>query len=103
MVYGNLTRDPELKVLPSGMKIASFSLATNRQWKVDNEKKEEAEYHNIVAYGKTAEVIVEHMKKGSPLYVEGRIKTRSWGDDEKKYKTEIVVEEFKFGPRGQDI
>lgn len=100
-IIGNLTRDPELKSLPSGIKVMSASLATNRAWKDANgAKKEQTEYHNIVAFGKPAELINQYMKKGGSLYVEGRLQTRSWDDKEgkKNYRTEIVVENFQFGP-----
>ncbi len=102
-VYGNLTRDPELKSLPSGTKVTSFGLATNRQYKdKDGNKKEQVEFHNIVAFGKQAEVLAQYMKKGRPLYVEGRMQTQSWDDAAgvKKYRTEIVVENFQFGADG---
>ena len=101
-IYGNLTRDPELKSLPSGSAVASFGVATNRTWKdKDGSKKEQTEFHNCVAFGKTAEIIAQYMKKGKPIYVEGHMQTRSWEDKEsgkKQYKTEVVVETFQFGP-----
>jgi single-strand DNA-binding protein len=101
-LYGNLTRDPELRALPSGQQVASFALATNRTYKDrDGNKKEAVEFHNIVAFGRLADLIGQYMKKGRPIYVEGRIQTRSWDDKssgEKKYRTEIVVENFQFGP-----
>ena len=99
-IIGNLTRDPEMKSLPSGIKVVSASIATNRVWKDQNgAKKEATEYHNIVAFGRPAEVIAQYMKKGGSLYVEGRLQTRSWDDKEgkKNYRTEIVVENFQFG------
>ncbi len=102
-IIGNLTRDPELKSLPSGIKVMSAALATNRSWKDANGvKKEQTEYHNIVAFAKPAELIAQYMKKGGSLYVEGRLQTRSWDDKEgkKNYRTEIVVENFQFGPSG---
>lgn len=101
-ILGNLTRDPELKSLPSGIKVCSFSLATNRAWKdATGAKKESSEFHNVVAFGKQAELIGQYSRKGSPLYVEGRLQTRSWDatDGTKKYRTEIVLESFQFGPR----
>lgn len=101
-LLGNLTRDPEIKALPSGIKVTSFSLATNRTWKDGQGKKQEAvDYHNVVAFGKPAELIAQYCKKGSSLYVEGRIQTRSWdsADQGKKYRTEIIVETFQFGPK----
>ena len=102
-LYGNLTRDPELKALPSGQHMASFGLATNRSYKDKNGQKQEAtEFHNIVSFGRPAEVIAQYMKKGRPLYVEGRIQTRSWeSEGQKKYRTEIVVENFQFGDGGK--
>lgn len=100
-LYGNLTRDPELKALPSGQNLVSFGLATNRTYKDKNGQKQEAtEFHNIVAFGRTAEVIAQYMKKGRPIFVEGRIQTRSWEgkeDGKKQYRTEIVVDNFQFG------
>ena len=101
-LYGNLTRDPELKALPSGQQLASFGLATNRTYKDKNGQKQEvAEFHNIVAFGRPAELIAQYMKKGRPLFIEGRIQTRSWDSDGvKKYRTEIVVDNFQFGDGG---
>lgn len=103
-LYGNLTRDPELKALPSGSQVASFGIATNRTYKDKNGAKQEAtEFHNIVAFGRTAEVIAQYCKKGRPLFIEGRIQTRSWDDKEtgkKNYRTEIVVDNFQFGADG---
>lgn len=104
VLMGNLTRDPELKSLPSGIKVASFSIATNRTWKDQSGvKKESVEYHNVVAFGKQAEIINQYSHKGSSLYLEGRIQTRSWDDasGSKKYRTEIVLESFQFGPKTQ--
>lgn len=101
-ILGNLTRDPELKSLPTGTKVASLSMATNRTWKdAQGGKKEAVEYHNVVAFARQAEVIAQYCKKGSSLYVEGRIQTRSWdaADGQKKYRTEIVLENFQFGPK----
>lgn len=101
LLYGNLTRDPELKALPSGGQVASFGIATNRTYKDKNGQKQEAtEFHNLVAFGRTAEVIGQYCKKGKAIYVEGRIQTRSWDDKEtgkKNYRTEIVIENFQFG------
>lgn len=102
ILYGNLTKDPELKSLPSGMHVNSFSIATNRSTKdASGAKKDIAEFHNVVAFGKQAEVIHQYVKKGSPLYIEGRIQTRSWDgqDGKKNYRTEIVLENFQFGPK----
>ena len=104
-LLGNLTKDPELKALPSGVKVASFSIATNRTWKDQTGKKQEAvEYHNIVAFSKPAELIAQYCKKGSSLYIEGRLQTRSWDSEQgKKYRTEILVENFQFGPKSSGL
>lgn len=103
-LYGNLTRDPELKALPSGQQLASFGLATNRSYKDrDGARQEATEFHNIVAFGRPAELIAQYMKKGRALFIEGRIQTRSWDgqDGKKNYRTEIVVENFQFGDGGR--
>jgi single-strand DNA-binding protein len=104
IVVGNLTRDPELKSLPSGSKVCSFSVATNRTWKDQNGQKQEAvDYHNIACFGKQAEVVAQWMKKGSQIYVEGRMTTRSWDDKDtgkKMYRTEIIAENVQFGSKG---
>jgi single-strand DNA-binding protein len=104
IVIGNLTRDPELKSLPSGIKVCSFSLATNRVWKDKNgARQESADYHNVVVFGRQAETVAQYMKKGSSILVEGRMQTRSWDDKtsgEKKYRTEIIADRTQFGPRG---
>lgn len=104
ILYGNLTRDPELKALPSGQQLASFSIATNRSFKgKDGTRQEATEFHNLVAFGRTAEVIGQYFKKGRPIYVEGRIQTRSWDDKEsgkKNYRTEVIIENFQFGADG---
>ena len=103
IVIGNLTRDPELKSLPSGIKVCSFSLATNRVWKDKNGARQEStDYHNVVVFGRQAETVAQYMKKGSSILVEGRMQTRSWDDKnsgEKKYRTEIVADRTQFGPR----
>ncbi len=105
-LFGNLTRDPELKSLPSGIKVASFGVATNRTWKnKDGVKQDSVTYHNVVAYGKPAELIAQYLKKGRSIFVEGRIDNRSWDDKDgtKKYRTEIIVENFQFGPSAGGI
>jgi len=95
IIIGNLTRDPELKSLPSGIKVCSFSVATNRVWKDKNGARQEAaDYHNVVVFGRQAETVAQYMKKGSSILVEGRMQTRSWEDKtsgEKKYRTEVVA------------
>jgi len=108
-IIGNLTRDPELKAIPSEMKITNFSIATNRTWKNDaGEKKEDVEYHNIVVFGRQAETSAQYLKKGSQCLVEGRLQTQSWDDatsGKKMYRTEIVAENVQFGsrPSGGDM
>ncbi|MBI5457045.1 single-stranded DNA-binding protein [Candidatus Kaiserbacteria bacterium] len=103
MLYGNLTRDPELRALPSGMNVVNFTIATNRTFKDrDGKKQEQAEFHNVVVFGRQADTVAQYMKKGSAVYVEGRLQTRSWDDKtsgEKKYRTEVVAERVQFGPR----
>lgn len=103
LIYGNLTRDPELKSLPSGAKVTSFSLATNRVWKDKNGAKQEStDYHNIVVFGRQAETSAQYLKKGATVFVEGRMQTRSWDaqDGTKKSRTEVVADRVQFGPRG---
>jgi single-strand DNA-binding protein len=88
--------------MPNGMKVTSFGVATNRTWKDANGAKQEAvEYHNIISFGKQAEVIAQYCKKGDSIFVEGRLQTRKWEDKDGKtnYKTEIVVENFQFGTK----
>jgi single-strand DNA-binding protein len=104
ILIGNLTRDPELRSLPSGIKVCTFSLATNRVWKDKaGVRQESADYHNVVVFGRQAETVAQYMKKGSSILVEGRMQTRSWDDKtsgEKKYRTEIVADRTQFGPKG---
>lgn len=102
LLFGNLTRDPELRALPSGTNLTSFSLATNRVWKdKDGNKQQSADFHNIVVFGRQAETVAQYLKKGSSALVEGRIQTRSWDADDgtKKYRTEIIAERVQFGPK----
>ena len=106
-IIGNLTRDPELKTLPSGMKITSFSIATNRVWKdAAGAKKEAVDYHNIVVFGRQAETSAQYLKKGSQAMVEGRLQTQSWddaGSGKKMYRTEVVADSVQFGTRSQGV
>ena len=104
ILIGNLTRDPELRSLPSGVKVCSFSLATNRVWKDKaGARQESVDYHNVVVFGRQAETVAQYMKKGSSILVEGRMQTRSWDDKtsgEKKYRTEVIADRTQFGPKG---
>jgi len=103
-IIGNLTRDPESRSLPSGASVASFSVATNRVWRdQQGQKKEEGQFHNVGGFGKQADSVVQYLKKGNSVLVEGRIQTRNWNaqDGSKKSRTEIVAERVQFGPRKQ--
>ena len=102
ILIGNLTRDPELRSLPSGIQVATIGVATNRVWKDKNgAKQESADFHNVVVFGRQAETVSQYLRKGSSVLVEGRMQTRSWdgSDGQKKYRTEIVADRVQFGPR----
>lgn len=101
-VLGNLTRDPEKRSLPSGQSVVSFGIATNRFFTDRNqEKKREAEFHNVVLFGKLADIAFQYLKKGSLVLIEGRLKTRDWQDNAgiKHYRTEIIGERMQLGPK----
>lgn len=101
-IIGNLTRDPELRALPSGISVTSFGVATNRVWKdKSGQKKEDVQFHNIVAFGKQAEIAKQYLSKGSSVLIEGRIQNRTWDaqDGTKRNRTEIVAERLQLGPR----
>lgn len=101
-IVGNLTRDPELKALPSGVPVASFAVATNKVWKDRNgARQESADYHNVVVFGNQANASAKYLKKGSQVLVEGRMQTRSWDapDGQKRYRTEIVADQITFGAK----
>ncbi len=100
-VLGRLTRDPERRNLPSGQPVVSFGIATNRYFTQNEEKKEQVEFHNIVAFNKTAEIASQYLNKGSLVLIEGRLQTRSWQDSSgnKRYRTEIIAENIQLGPR----
>lgn len=101
-LLGNLTRDPEVRTTPSGQTVATFGLATNRVWKDKaGQKQEKAEFHNIVLWGRLAEIAAQYLKKGQNVFIEGRIENRSWTgpDGQKKYKTEIIAENMQMGPK----
>jgi single-strand DNA-binding protein len=94
MIIGRLTRDPEMRSTPQGTNVCSFSIATNYVYTTPSGKQEQVEYHNIVAWRKLADIAGQYLKKGSRVYVEGRIQTRSWqgNDGVKKNRTEIVLD-----------
>ena len=95
-LLGNLTRDPVLRYTPDGKAIIGFCIATNREWKLENgEKKEATEYHDVVFWDKAAEIINQFVKKGTKIWVQGRLQTRSWEKDgQKRYRTEIIGDDF---------
>jgi single-strand DNA-binding protein len=105
MIIGNATRDPEMRYTPNGQAVISFGVATNRRWTDRNtgEMQEQVEFHDIVAWGKLAENISQIVKKGMPVYVEGRLQTRQWEgqDGAKRQRTEIVADNIiALGSRG---
>ncbi|MBU4360908.1 single-stranded DNA-binding protein [Patescibacteria group bacterium] len=101
ILIGRVTRDPEMRTIPSGQNVAHFSLATNRVWNKDGQKQEAVEFHNIVAWSRLAEIVSQYVKKGILLMIEGRIQTRTWQaqDGTNKNRTEIVAENIQLGPR----
>ena len=99
ILVGNLARDPELRTIPSGQSVASFAVATNRVWQDQaGEQQEAADFHNIVAWGKLADLSEQYLKKGRKVMVVGRLQTRSWDaeDGSKRYRTEVVASEINF-------
>ena len=97
IILGNLTRDPEMRYTPQGNSVTSFAVATNRQWNTEEGSTREAvEFHNIVAWNKLAELCVQLLKKGTKVYIEGRLQTRTWDDQkgQKHYKTEIIADDM---------
>jgi single-strand DNA-binding protein len=105
MIIGNLGRDPEMRFLPSGGAVTSFSVAVTRSWKSqDGNTQEETEWFNVEAFSRLAEIANEYLSKGKKVYVEGRLRTRSWDDKntgEKRYRTEVVANDIQFiEPRG---
>jgi single-strand DNA-binding protein len=97
-LMGNLTRDPEVRSLPSGQSVTSFGLAVNRTWRgADGNQQESVSYIDCVAWGKTGEIIAQYVQKGRPLLISGRLEQRSWEKDGQKHsKIEVVVEDFNF-------
>lgn len=100
IIIGNLGRDPEVRYAPSGAAICNVAIATSRQWKdkTSGERQEETEWHRVVFYDRLAEIAGEYLKKGRPVYVEGRLKTRKWTDKDgvEKYTTEIIAQEMQL-------
>lgn len=100
ILVGNLGRDPEVRSTPAGQPVANFTLATNRKWKDKNgQRQEQTEWHQIVCFGRQAEIAGQYLTKGKQIYVEGRLQTRSWDDKqtgEKRYRTEVICENFQM-------
>jgi len=107
ILIGNLGQDVELKTLPTGATVANFSIATTEKWsdKKTNEKKEETTWHNIVVWGKTAEMCAQYLSKGKQVFVEGKIQVRSWEDQEgkKRYTTEVKADRVQFLSSNSDV
>ena len=105
MIIGNLTRDPELRYTPKGQAVTDIALAVNRRYVVDGEKREEVTYVDVTFWGKGAEIIAQYMKKGNPMYVEGRLRLDSWDDKttgQKRSRLTVTGEEFQFlGGKGE--
>ncbi len=105
MLLGYVGRDPEVRSTPTGQPVASFSMATSRRWKdKSGQRQEQTEWHNIVVWGKQAEIAGQYLTKGKQIYLEGRLQTRSWEDrqsGEKRYRTEIVCDNFQMLGGGQ--
>jgi single-strand DNA-binding protein len=103
-IIGNLTRDPEMRYTPNGQPVASFAVATNRRWKdKDGNNQDETQYHEIVAWGKLAEIVSQILHKGNKVYIEGRLQTRNWEaqDGSRRQRTEIIAENFvALTPKG---
>ena len=102
ILVGRLTQDPQMRSLPSGQSVASFGLATDRFFTdKTGQKRQQADFHNIVLFGKLAEVASQYSTKGSLVLIEGRLQTRSWKDSSgnQRWKTEIVAERLQLGPR----
>jgi len=106
LILGRLTRDPEQRSLPSGKEVSNFGIATNRIWtdRESGEKKEQTEFHNVVAFGKLAEICNQYLSKGQLILIEGRIQTHSWEDQNgnKRTRTEIIAENMQMGPRASE-
>ena len=103
ILIGNLGADPELKYTPSGVPVINVNMATSESWTKDGEKKSKTEWHKLVFWRKVAEIVGQYAKKGSTLYIEGKLQTRSWEKEgEKRYTTEVVVDRMEMiGGRGE--
>jgi len=103
LLIGRLVSDPEVRVTPSGQQVCSFRLATNRVWTDKNtgQKQEKTEFHNIILWRRLAEIASQYLRKGNLVFLEGRIETRNWQDQNgsKRYKSEIIVEKMQLGPK----
>ncbi len=102
LIIGRLTADPQLRNTTGGQAVATFSVATNRSWtNKTGQRQEDTQFHNVVVWGRQAEIATKFLKKGATIFLEGRIQTRSYDDKQgqKRYTTEIVCERFQFGPR----
>lgn len=105
-IAGNITKDPDKRSLPSGQPVASFGVATNRFYTDQTgQKQQDVEFHNVVAFGKLAEIITQYLGKGSLILVEGRLKTRNWQDQAgvKHFRTDIIAESIQMGPKGAGL
>lgn len=105
-ILGNLTRDPELRQTTTGQNVATFGVATNRMWTdPSGNKQTQVEFHNVVVWGRLAEIANQYLAKGRLVFIEGRLTTRSWQDQQgqKKYRTEIVTENMQLGPRPASV
>ena len=101
-LIGNLTRDPELRTMPNGNSVVNFGIATNRVWKdKTGAQQKQAEFHNIVMFGRLAEIAKQYLQKGSSVLVEGRLQTKTWEgqDGQKRNRTEVIAEAMQLGPR----
>ncbi len=101
-IIGNLTRDPEMRTIPSGTPVVSFGVATNRVWKDQGgQRREDTQFHNIVVFGRQAEIANQYLTKGSSVFIEGRLSTSAWEaqDGSKRSRTEIIAERIQLGPR----
>lgn len=106
IIVGRLTRAPETRTTPAGQSVCSFGVATGRVWKdASGEKKEKTDFHNIVTWGRLAEICQQYLVKGQMVFIEGRIETRNWtaADGTKRTRTEIVAENLQFGPKPRGI